>query len=295
MGRFSYSWYPKKESVSQRQAKAAKAIKKLSAKRLMDPVQVDGPLAASWWAKAWNRNLEGYADYSNRLPRGRSYAKNGSVINLSIASGSISSLVQGSASKPYEIEIEISPMKPAARKTLIEACADKLDSAEALLSGHFPEDLGRLLTEAKTGLFPNPKEIKFSCSCPDWATLCKHVAATLYGVGSRLDRDPAIFFLLRDVKLDELVSHAVKSETQKMLKAKSSAGAARLKLDATDLGALFGVELEKGNQEEKAKPELKSEVKKTVKKVVKKVTKKAAKKTAKKSAKKPAKKTVNQK
>jgi uncharacterized Zn finger protein len=274
MGWYSYRRYPKSQTVEDRRAKADRAIKKLSAKQTLDPVWIEGPLAVTWWAKSWNRNLEGYADFYNRLARGRSYAKHGSVIDLRIDSGIITSLVQGSASKPYEIEISINPMKAPARKELIAACAGKLDSAEALLSGHFPEDLGRLLTEAKTGLFPHPKDIRFSCSCPDSASLCKHIAATLYGVGSRLDRDPAIFFLLRDVKLQDLISHAVKSEAKKMLNAKGSGESSRLKLGATDLGALFGVDLEKAI----TKPLLKTRTKQSAKKSTKKSAKKAGKK-----------------
>ncbi len=244
MGWRSYSRFPKNLNVGERRAKAEKAVQKLGRKQHLDPVQIEGPLAVTWWGKAWNRNLEGYADYSNRLPRGRSYAKHGSVIDLRIAAGSVESLVQGSSSRPYAIKITIQPMAAAASKALLAACAGKLDSAEALLSGRFPEDLGRLLTETKTGLFPNPKDIRFTCSCPDSAYMCKHIAATLYGAGARLDRDPSLFFLLRNLHMEDFVSHAIKTETKKMLTAKGTGESARLKLGTGDLGSLFGVELE---------------------------------------------------
>jgi len=82
--------------------------------------------------------------------------------------------------------------------------------------------MSRLLTAEKTGLFPHPRGIGFSCSCPDSANLCQHVAAALYGVGARLDRDPALFFRLRKIELEDLVSQAVKEETRKLLQPKAA-------------------------------------------------------------------------
>ena len=71
------------------------------------PVIIDGKLAKSWWAQAWNRNLEGYADYSNRIGRGRSYVKSGAVLDLSIKPGEVCALVQGSRAKPYDVTVRI--------------------------------------------------------------------------------------------------------------------------------------------------------------------------------------------
>jgi uncharacterized Zn finger protein len=241
------AWYrdrfPVNMTVGERKAKALRAAEILGRKQSLDPVVIEGPLAITWWGKAWNRNLEGYADYSNRLPRGRSYARHGSVIDLRIEAGSISALVQGSQSKPYEVKIPIVAMDANARAQLIEACAGKLDSAEALLGGRFPEDMTRLLTAEKTGLFPHPRGIRFSCSCPDSASLCKHVAAALYGVGARLDRDPSLFFLLRKIGLEDLVSQAVKEETQKLLQAKGAGESVIMDEGDGALAALFGIDL----------------------------------------------------
>lgn len=237
------SLFPTSMTVSERKAKALKAAEKLGRKQKLDPVVIEKQLAVTWWGKAWNRNLEGYADYSNRLPRGRSYARHGSVIDLRIEAGSILSLVQGSESRPYEIKISIEAMDAKARALLIKACAGKLDSAEALLAGRFPEDMTLLLTGEKTGLFPNPRGIRFSCSCPDSAQLCKHIAATLYGVGARLDRDSTLFFLLRNIKLEDLVSQAVVKETQKLLRAKGKGESVRMDQDDGDLSALFGIDM----------------------------------------------------
>ena len=234
--------FPVSMTVGERKAKALRAAENLGRKQSLEPVVIEGLLAVTWWGKAWNRNLEGYADYSNRLPRGRSYARHGSVIDLRIEPGSISALVQGSQSRPYEVKISIVAMDANARDLLIEACAGKLDSAEALLGGRFPEDMTRLLTAEKTGLFPHPRGIRFSCSCPDSASLCKHVAASLYGVGARLDRDPALFFLLRKIGLEDLVSQAVKEETQKLLQAKAAGESVLMDEGDGALAALFGID-----------------------------------------------------
>ncbi len=241
------AWYrnrfPTTMTVGERKAKALRAAEKLGRKLNLDPVVIEGPLAITWWGKAWNQNLEGYADYSNRLPRGRSYARHGSVIDLRIEPGSVSAFVQGSQSRPYEVKIAIVAMDANARALLIEACSGMLDSTEALLEGRFPGDMTRLLTAEKTGLFPRPGGIRFSCSCPDSASLCKHVAAALYGVGARLDRDPTLFFLLRKIELEDLVSQAVMEETQKLLHANGTGESVLMDGGDGDLSALFGIDL----------------------------------------------------
>lgn len=241
------AWYrtrfPASMTVGQRKAKALRTSEKLGRKQSLDPVVIEGPLAVTWWGKAWNRNLEAYADYSNRLPRGRSYARHGSVVDLRIDAGSISALVQGSGPRPYEVKISIAAMDAKVRALLVEACAGKLDSAEALLGGFFPEDMSRLLTAEKTGLFPRPGSIRFSCSCPDSASLCKHVAAALYGVGSRLDRNPAHFFRLRKIELDDLVSQAVKEETRKLLQGNGAGESTLMNEGDKELASLFGIDL----------------------------------------------------
>lgn len=242
------AWYrygfPKSMTVGERRAKALRAAEKLGRKQKLDPVTLEGRQASTWWGRAWNQNLEGYADYSNRLPRGRSYARNGSVIDLRIEAGTVTALVQGSRSTPYQVKVDIDPVNPAARKALTEACSGKLASAEALLGGLFPEDMQRLLTAEKTGLFPHPRAIRFSCSCPDSAALCKHIAAALYGVGARLDRDPSLFFLLRKIEIEALVSCAVKEQARKLLQSEGTGESKRLDTDKAGLGALFGIELD---------------------------------------------------
>lgn len=229
--------------VAEKKAKAEKARKALAKKRPnLKPVIIEGTkLARTWWGKAWNRNLESYADYSNRIGRGKSYVKHGSVLHLEIQPGLITALVQGSRSKPYEISIKIQPLNRSLWKAIQEACGHRIESMEALLAGQLPEDVGGILTAQRTGMFPSPKEIGFDCSCPDWASMCKHVAAVLYGVGARLDDDPSLFFTLRSVEMQALISAAVSGQAR-MLTELAGQTSANMLADA-DLSAVFGIDL----------------------------------------------------
>jgi len=240
-----WSYYPPYVSVAEKKAKATKKLAQLQKKNPdLRPVLIDGnSIAKTWWGRAWNQNLERYADYSNRIGRGRSYVRNGMVLDLKIQSGSVDALVQGTRSKPYKIGIMIDPLGQDIWKKIIRECEGKFDSLPELLEGKFPKALGEIFTAPGKGLFPTPKEITFSCSCPDWAYMCKHVAAALYGIGARLDQDSMLFFKLRKVDVNELVGKAVTEKTRSLLK-KAEKKSGRVMEDA-DLGELFGIQLEK--------------------------------------------------
>jgi len=182
------------------------------------PVVIDGKLAKTWWAQAWNRNLESYADYSSRIGRGRTYVKSGAVLDLTIAPGEVRALVQGSRVKPYDVAVIIEPLQKQRWEAITQRCSRKITNLEELASGKFPTELTELFTDKGDGLFPSPKEIRFSCSCPDWASMCKHVAAVLYGIGARFDEDPTLFFLLRDIEFAELLRKSVEEKMNSMLK-----------------------------------------------------------------------------
>ena len=203
---------------------------------------IGSAIATSWWGKSWNKNLEGYADYSNRIGRGRSYVRNGAVLDLQIIPGLVTALVQGSRSRPYSVAIQIKEIAPIAWKNMKKACAGKLDSLPELLAGKFPKALGEMFTERGKGLFPSPREIGFSCSCPDYASMCKHVAAALYGISARLDVEPGLFFTLRKVEIKDLVGEAVQNKSQELL-AKAKKKSSRV-LDDSDLSAIFGIQLD---------------------------------------------------
>lgn len=199
---------------------AAQSASKLRRKgQELHPVDVktkSGPVAESWWGKAWCSNLESYADYSNRIGRGRSYARNGTVIDLAVSPGKVHAVVQGSRKTPYEVNIEIDPLSEDAEKKILSACTVRAESLDALVKGQFPQEMKDLFSQ-HGGLFPSPSEIHFGCSCPDWAYMCKHVAAALYGVGVRLDEDPLLFFSLRGINPDNLIDKVIENGIESML------------------------------------------------------------------------------
>jgi uncharacterized Zn finger protein len=230
-----YGWRPY-VSVAERRRKALKKMEALRKKgRVISPVSVDGrTIAKTFWGKAWCENLESYSDYENRLPRGRTYVRNGSVVDLQIAASQITALVSGS--EIYEVKVEILPVAKLRWKSICEDCAGSIDSLVELLQGRLSKGVMERISQQQTGLFPSPQEIKLSCSCPDWAEMCKHVAAVLYGVGARLDQQPELLFRLRAVNERELIASAGKS----MPSAKKSPAKV---LGGEDLSALFGLDL----------------------------------------------------
>jgi uncharacterized Zn finger protein len=240
----SYNGYPKYVSVAEKKRKTQKAVEKLKKKNSnISPIVIQGRrLANTWWGKAWNDNLESYSDYENRIDRGRSYVRNGAVLDLKIEKGTVAALVQGSSSKPYKVVIEIYQIKDDVWDNIKKSCEGKIESLQELIDGKFPKALSELFTAKGSGLFPTPKEIAFGCSCPDWAVMCKHVAAALYGVGARLDENPALFFTLRNVNVEELISEAIRGKTKDML-GRTGAKSRRI-LENTDVVGMFGVDVE---------------------------------------------------
>lgn len=222
------------------QQNAAASQKKAQAKgQVWEPVIIQGrTIARSWWGQAWCRNLERYADYDSRLDRGKRYVRTGAVVDLKIQNGKIQAKVQGSRKTPYKVEVRISPVSEERCQDIISRCNRKVENLEQLLAGNFPEELKELFQE-EGGLFPRPKEIGFTCSCPDWAQMCKHVAAVLYGVGARLDQQPALFFELRSIEMERFIDVALANRVEAML-ANARKPSSRI-ITGQDLEALFGV------------------------------------------------------
>jgi uncharacterized Zn finger protein len=242
-------------SVGEKRAKARRKLEQLKKKHPdIRPVAIEGStLVRTWWGKAWNGNLTKYADYSNRVGRGRSYVRHGAVLDLQIEPGQVSALVQGSRRSPYTVTVTIKPISKAIWTEIRVACEGQVASLQELLEGQFPKGLAELFTAKGSGLFPSPKEIEFKCSCPDWATMCKHVAAVLYGIGTRLDEDPSLFFVLRKMKMDDLVTQAVRDKSERLLK-QARNKTSRVIEDA-DLGDVFGIDLEPAVRAENDGPE----------------------------------------
>jgi uncharacterized Zn finger protein len=226
-------------TVAERKAFAARELATLAKKRGRKPEPIPAQrrraLVTTFWGKAWCDNLERYADFANRLPRGRTYARNGSVVDLVIAKGRVEARVAGS--ELYTVTIGITPMANARWRRVVSRCTGRIGSLVALLRGELSADVMAVLARPKDGLFPEPREMTFDCSCPDWADMCKHVAAVLYGVGIRLDAKPALFFTLRDVDEAALLGSAT---TVALPRTRN--GAKRIAADR--LADVFGIDLE---------------------------------------------------
>ncbi|MCW5255668.1 hypothetical protein D5038_04625 [Verminephrobacter aporrectodeae subsp. tuberculatae] len=238
MGRGYYygGWAPY-IPVAQRQRQAkqkAAALKKQGYS--CQPVTIEGrAIAKSFWGKAWCDNLEAYSDYSNRLPRGRTYVRNGSVIDLRIETGKVKALVSGS--EIYTVEIGVQPLVASRWDAITKECAGKIDSLIELLQGRLSKAVMETVTRHGEGLFPQPKQISLRCSCPDGASMCKHVAAALYGVGARLDEEPELLFQLRHVDPQELAQKIGSIPAVPMSDTQAA-------LDGSDLSALFGIDID---------------------------------------------------
>ncbi|RPJ07410.1 MAG: hypothetical protein EHM28_07240 [Spirochaetaceae bacterium] len=227
-------------SSAEKKARAAKAVKSLAKTRKLAPVSANTQdIASTWWGRSWIKNLVGYADYSSRLPRGRTYLRTGSVIDLVVESGRITALVTGSQADPYEVSITISPLITRTHNKLVEKCRKSITSLSALMAGEFPSDLEKSFLARGDGLFPSPREIRFDCTCPDWADMCKHVAASLYGTAVHLDERPELFFILRGMKVEDFVGTVIEEEAREVRK-KAKVKTSRV-LSKKDSKRLFGV------------------------------------------------------
>jgi uncharacterized Zn finger protein len=232
----NYGWAPY-VTVAQRRAKARKQMEKLKKKGfIVQPVELSGrKIATSFWGKGWCDHIESFSDYDNRLPRGRTYVRNGSVCHLAIESGQITAIVSGSTL--YNVKITIAPLAKSRWAAVKSACSGKIASLIDLLRGKLDQGVMEVVSHRKEGLFPLPGEMKFACDCPDWADMCKHVAAVLYGVGARLDDSPEMLFVLRGVDHEELVdvTAAVTNAAQK--------GSSRRRIAASGIADVFGIDV----------------------------------------------------
>ena len=231
-----YGWAPY-VTVAERRAKAQKQLEKMKKKGLkVQPVLLSGrKIAASFWGKGWCDHMESFSDYANRLPRGRSYVRNGSVCHLEIQSGHIKAIVSGSSL--YNVSITITPLVKKKWDAVRSACSGRIGSLIDLLRGRLDRGVMEVVSDRREGLFPLPGEMKFDCDCPDWAGMCKHVAAVLYGVGARLDHSPELLFHLRGVNHEELV------DVSAAVTGAAKAGTSRRRIAAAGIADVFGIDM----------------------------------------------------
>jgi len=235
-----FTWGRPRKSAVQRRADAARAI--LAATRRgkpMSPIVIEGrTIARTFWGKAWCEHLERYCDFANRLPRGRTYVRNGSVVHLTIGRGRVEALVQGT--ELYDVEVTIAALPKPRWKKIVGECSGQIDSLVELLQGKLSNGVMKVVTDPKQGLFPPEAQIGMECSCPDHAGMCKHLAAVLYGTGARLDTKPELLFLLRGVDHLELLDGA---GTAKPKEARRGEGR-RKPIASADLSSVFGIEID---------------------------------------------------
>jgi len=239
---YGYGWRPY-VSVAERRRRAAKKMASLRKKGVeVQPVEIEGrKIAKTFWGQAWCDHIESFSDYANRLPRGRTYIRNGSVCHLKIAQGDVDARIAGSAL--YTVQVQIRQLPTAKWRAIKQRSTGKIGSLLELLQGKLSDEVMQIVTDRAKGLFPLPKEISYHCDCPDWAGMCKHIAAVMYGIGARLDVCPELLFTLRGVDQEELI--AVDAEAA--VTAATKSGKSK-RLAASDLPDVFGIELESGDE-----------------------------------------------
>jgi uncharacterized Zn finger protein len=232
-----YGWKPYVPAAARRRKAEREVAKRQKQGQAISPVVIEGrTIAKTFWGKSWCENLERYSDFENRLPRGRTYVRNGSVVDLQITAGAIHALVSGS--ELYEVKLTVTPVAKTRWKAICDDCGGAIDSLVELLQGRLSKGVMERMCREQHGLFPTPDEIRLACSCPDWAGMCKHVAAVLYGVGARFDHQPELLFRLRGVDEKELIVQA----GQAIPVGGQGPAAARV-LGGEDLADIFGLDM----------------------------------------------------
>ena len=239
--RYNYGGFAPYVPVAVRRAKAKKQIDKLVKKgEKINPIEIEGrTIARSFWGKGWCKHLESFGDYSNRLPRGRTYVRNGSVCHLDISKGKVTAMVAGSSM--YHVSVSVKPLSQTKWSSLKKNCTGKIGSLLELLQGKLSDEIMSIVTDKNNGLFPLLGEISYNCNCPDSASMCKHISAVMYGIGARLDQQPELLFLLRGVDRNELITAGITDDT---IIGKGSRRSRRRSIAGSDLENVFGVELE---------------------------------------------------
>ncbi len=275
------SWDYEFESRADSQARVDQKLAKLRKQgRVLEPTlpTAKRDLSSTFWGQAWNLNLMAYSDLESRMPRGRTYFRNGSVLGLELAEGRVTSIVRGT--NVYEVDIAITPLEKPAWATLKQRCQGKITDVMDLLAGDLSDEVMREVTDLQGGLFPTSRQIRLSCSCPDYADMCKHCAATLYAVGALLDGNPRHLFTLRGVDPEELIG-TVTTTISALTTATPQTDERTAALAESDLSALFGVSL---GDDDSLLGSLVTELVPTAKKAAQKSPQKSVKKTSKKKS-----------
>ena len=204
---------------------------------LVDRPRMRGPVAGTFWGKAWCDRIEAAGDYMDRLPLGRSRLRAGAIYDLTIAPREVFAYVAGE--ELHEVLVRIAPFDEERCESLARSCTGRIGSVVDLLSGNLGADALEVLIAPGLGLIPEPSEIRFQCDCADYAGLCVHGAAMLYAIGLKLDMDPSLLFVLREVDQQQLVTQVTGAIGQMALEAEPGSA-----LPSEDLASIFGIEVD---------------------------------------------------
>ena len=235
--------YVSKAQQQQYASKSSLKLEKTLGRKLEPIILTSSKLATSWWGIMWNKNLERYATFSNRIGRGKTYVRNGLVIDFQIKYGEVNAYVQGTRKAPYKVTVSIDNINSKIVEKIKLSCQGKIETMEQLLEGSFSKDLADIFMVEGVGLFPEPKEIHFGCSCPDWTDCCKHVSAVLYAIGSKLDVNPSLFFTLRGLDLDDFLKDVIINKTDNLLEKGKNCNSKRI-IKEKNINDLFQINIE---------------------------------------------------
>ena len=193
----------------------------------------------TWWGQEWLNSLT-HIDYENRIPRGAAYARKGAVTDIKIDGGLIKAKVQGTQRTPYRVEIKVPQVDAEHVARLVDELSEQPLLVSKLMNHELDPQVMTIARKVGIRLFPESwRDLDMRCSCPDWALMCKHVAAVLYGIGTRFDRDPLLFFELRGIDVNKLIDTTLQDRIENMLE-NADTRTSRM-MDDEDLASIFGV------------------------------------------------------
>ena len=220
-------------------------------------------ISNTWWGQEWCKTINVYADYENRLSRGKTYLRQERVQDLTIEDNTITAKVKGKWSDYYNVTIKIRELPRSKSNIIIK----KISELGSILKGSIPEDCRFLFSIGELGLFPTKDDLIYTCDCPDscggliygsnWnsakeicevdpnnAMLCKHVAAVLYSVGSILDKEPLIIFQLRGINVTKYISEEIVAQTNNLLVGLYQRKEEERVIDKSLISDVFGIDFD---------------------------------------------------
>ena len=159
------------------------------------------PITKTWWGEKWLDALKG-VDYANRIGRGKTYANTGRVYDIIINDNLALAKVKGNYQSFYNVSVEFKQFSQSEKNTIIKAIYENPTVMSALLNRKLPREVYDLLKSQNVNVFPTShRDLNTDCNCPDYATICKHIAGLVYMIALEIDKDPFLIFKLRGLDL----------------------------------------------------------------------------------------------